>query len=174
MRLLVLIAVTWLVSGVESQTPADFSGRWTIETAPAEAAKGAPPARGDMGSGWGTTIAITQDAKAIVVESIVYSRYDLQPQPRFVYALDGSETRNTLMLGRGFQPQTSRTRWEGQRLAITTVHAFADPASGKPLTVEVTQTLSLESPTKLVVEATRAGVLGAKPSTTKTAYVKGG
>jgi hypothetical protein len=147
---------------IAAQAPADFSGQWKAETA----------STGDMGSGWGPTIAIAQDAKQLVVESIVYSRYDLQPQPRFVYALDGSESRNTVMLGRGLQTQTSRAGWDGHSLRITTVHTFADPASGKPLTIEVTQKLTLESSTRLVVEASRSAALGGPPSATRTVYTK--
>ena len=168
---LIAIAVSgWLAVGLESQTPTDFSGRWTLEPAPAA---GSSVASGDMGSGWGPTITITQDAKQLVVEPLVFTRYDLQPQPRFVYALDGSESRNTVMMGRGFQPQTSRARWEGQSLTIATVHSFADPMSGRPLTVDMTQKLSLESPNVLVVAATRSGALGGRSSTTRTVYTKG-
>jgi hypothetical protein len=36
----------------------------------------------------------------------------------------------------------------------------------------MTRRLTLESPTSLVVEVTRAGVLGGKPSVTKTTYRK--
>jgi hypothetical protein len=125
-----------------------------------------------MGSGWSTTIAITQDARQLVIESIVYTRSDLQPQPRFVYALDGSETRNTAMIGRGMQVQSSRAVWQGASLRITTAHTLPDPSTGKPLTMDVTQTLSLESPTRLVVDVTRAGVLGGPSSTTRTVYTK--
>jgi hypothetical protein len=175
MRPIVVTMASWLLAGVVSQAPTDFSGRWTVASAPAEATKGAPAAaRGDMGSGWGSTITITQDAKQLVVESIVYTRYDLQPQPRFVYALDGSETRNTVMMGRGLQLQSSRARWDGKNLSIVTVHGYADPVSGKPLTTEVTQTLTIESPTTLIVETARSGALGGRPSTTKTVYTKGG
>lgn len=156
------------------QVPADFSGRWTVETAPAASAPGGGrgAARGDMGSGWSSTIAITQDAKQLVVESIVFSRSDLQSQPRFVYALDGSETRNTVLMGRGPQLQSSRAKWDGARLQITTTHTFDDPATGKAVTMDVTQTLSLESPGRLVVDVTRGSVLGGKPSTTRTVYTK--
>ena len=168
---LVAIAVSgWLAVGLESQTPTDFSGRWTAEPAPVAEPSAA---RGDMGSGWGPTITITQDTKQLVVEPLVFTRYDLQPQPRFVYALDGSESRNTAMMGRGFQHQSSHARWEGQSLTIATVHSFADPASGQPLTVDVTQKLSLESPNTLVVDVTRSGALGGRPSTTRTVYTKG-
>jgi hypothetical protein len=96
---------------VSIQVPADFSGRWTVETASAASAPGGRgAARGDMGSGWSSTIAITQDLKQLVVESIVFSRSDLQAQPRFVYAFDGSETRNTVLVGRGPQLQSSRAQ----------------------------------------------------------------
>jgi hypothetical protein len=125
-----------------------------------------------MGSGWAPSIVITQDAKALVVEWVVFSRYDLQPQPRFVYALDGSETRNTIMMGRGLQVQTSRARWDGRSLTITTVHPFDDPRSRKPSAIDITQRISLESPTTLVVEVTRGGALGGGPSTTMTVYTR--
>jgi hypothetical protein len=55
---------------------------------------------------------------------------------------------------------------------ITTTHTLTDPVSGKPLTVDVKRRLTLESPTSLVVEVTRDGVLGGKPSTTRTTYRK--
>jgi hypothetical protein len=170
------LAAGCFAADIAAQATADFSGRWKVETkaeAPAvPGAAGAPPMRGDMGSGWGSTIAITQTASQLIVESILYSNYDLQPQPRFVYSLDGSETRNTMLMGRGSQEISSRARWEGSSLRITTVHTLADPSSGKPVTMDVTQTLSLSSPTTLVVDVTRAGVLGGQPSTTRTVYIK--
>jgi hypothetical protein len=168
------VAVLAVGAQAAIQAPADFSGRWTIEAATAEPAggRGRGAARGDMGSGWSPTITIAQNEKQLIVESIVYQRSDLQPQPRFVYALDGSETRNTVLMGRGAQVQSSRTKWDGNRLQITTSHTFADPATGKATTMDVTQTLSLESPNRLVVEVTRSGALGGQPSTTKTVYTK--
>jgi hypothetical protein len=38
--------------------------------------------------------------------------------------------------------------------------------------IEVKQTLSLQSPTSLIVETMRSGVMGGSPSTTQTAYRK--
>ncbi len=166
------------------QARPDFSGRWTSEpdpaTAPPPGQRGAGGggggqrgggARGDMGSGWGPTIAITQEAARLTVEYVFFSRGDLQPPLRFVYALDGSESQNSVMMGRGIQVQTSKTAWNGDRLVITTVHTFADPSS-RPQTQTVTQTVSLDSATSLVVETTRAGVMGGPPSTTRTVYRK--
>jgi hypothetical protein len=68
---------------------------------------------GDMGSGWGQTITITQDAGALTIETAFFSRGDLQPQIRYTYALDGSPTTIALAMGRGTQEETSRARWEG-------------------------------------------------------------
>ncbi len=157
----------------------DFSGRWVIEPVPgtsgsgAGAARTAPTvARGNMGSGWGPDIAITQDANRLTVEYPFFARYDMQGPLRFVYALDGSETINSVMMGRGLQKQPSRTSWDGDKLVITTVHGFAHPTTGKIMSAEVKQSLYLESPTSLLVETTRAAILGGPPSITRTIYKK--
>jgi hypothetical protein len=125
-----------------------------------------------MGSGWGSNITITQDAAKLTVEYAFFGRGDMQPPLKFVYALDGSETRNSVMMGRGIQPSTSKAAWQGDTLVITTMHAFTGPDSGKPSALEVKQVLSLESPASLVVETTRGGVMGGPPSTTRTVYRK--
>ena len=96
----------------------------------------------------------------------------MQPPLKFVYALDGSESKNSVMMGRGIQVQTSKTTWDGDKLIITTVHTFENPADSQPMKIEVKQTLALESPTALIVETTRSSVLGGPPSTTRTAYRK--
>jgi hypothetical protein len=75
-------------------------------------------------------------------------------------------------MGRGMQSQTARAKWDGDKLIITTTHTLTDPATGKPVPADVTQTLTLESPTSLIVETTRAGVLGAAATSTKAAYRK--
>ena len=186
-------AVLVCAVAVAATPQTDFSGRWTTDPDPAvQAAAGGPggtgpqrgagapggpgggrgAARGDMGSGWGPTITITQDAGRLTVEYAFFARGDMQPPLRFVYALDGSETKNTVMMGHGMQTQISRTKWDGAKLVITTRHSFVDPVTSKPATTEITQALSLESSTSLVVEATRAGVGGGPATTTKTTYRK--
>jgi hypothetical protein len=162
-----------------AQPPADFSGRWTLD-APAIAATAAVPgtpaaaaAPGDMGSGWGSTITIAQDATRLRVEYTAFSRYDLQPPLTFTYPLDGSVTRNTVLLGRGEQIESSRARWEGRTLILTTTFDVADRRAGKPFTMELTRTLTLESPTTLIVQVNRAGVLGGPASSTRSVYRKG-
>ena len=172
-RWLVAIAIVAGLPGAAlAQPPADFAGRWSlvVEPVPTGAAAQAATLRGDLGSGWGPTLVITQDAAQLVVESVVFSAYDLQPQPRFVYALDGSETRHTLMLGRGIQRQESRAAWDGNRLRLTTTYHAVDPSAGRTFVTEVTQRLSLESPTTLVIETTRGAP--STGATTRTVYAK--
>ena len=167
-----------LVARPRAQPAADFSGKWTLD-APAIASTPAVPgtpaaaaAPGDMGSGWGPVITLAQDAQRLTVEYPFFSRYDLQPPLTFTFPLDGSEGRNSVNLGRGEQVELSRARWDGQALVIVTTLEVAERAAGKPFRVELTRKLWLESPTTLVVEVTRAGVLGGPASTTRSVYRK--
>ncbi|MEX1184747.1 MAG: hypothetical protein WEF86_16190 [Gemmatimonadota bacterium] len=176
------LAFVFLAGSAAAQAKPDFSGSWTSEpeaTSPDRAAGaarggggagGGAGATGDMGSGWGSTITIAQTADSLVVEYMFFTRGDMQPPLRFAYALDGSETANTVMMGRGMQVQRSKSAWDGERLVITTLHAFPGPEDGRPMTSEVKQILSLESPSSLVIAATRSGVLGGPPSATRTLY----
>src|SRR5262245_60802564 len=168
---IIVSIVGWLALALP-QAPADFSGRWTMATEPVPTGPAAASARGDLGSGWGPTVVITQDARQLVVETVRYSTYDMQPQPKFVYALNGAQSFNAAMMGRGMQEQSSRAAWQGAALVITTTHRVADPSSGTPAQFTVTQKLSLESPTSLVVEATRSGAFGGRGSTTRAVYTK--
>jgi hypothetical protein len=161
-----------------AQARPDFSGRWTsvppdsVVQAPRGGRGGRGGRAGDLGSGWGNTITIAQDANRLTVEYAFFTRGDMQPPLRFVYALDGSETKNSVMMGRGIQVQTSKTAWNGEQLVITTLHTFENPQNGQPAPIEVKQTLTLESPASLIVETTRSGVMGGPPSTTRTTYRK--
>jgi len=161
------------------QPTPDFSGRWTLDApavATTPAVPGTPAAAatpGDMGSGWGSPLTITQDATRLSVEYAFFSRYELQPPLKFTYPLDGSVGRNAVMMGRGEQIESSKTQWNGQTLVIITTFDVVDRAAGKPFTVAMTRNLSLESPTTLIVEVTRPGVLGGPASTTRSIYRKG-
>src|SRR5574342_633487 len=141
----VALSLSLLLAILPAQPPADFSGRWTLD-APAipstPAVPGTPAvaaAPGDMGSGWGSTITITQDTRQLRVEYTIFSRYDLQPPLTFTYPLDGSVGRNTVMMGRGQQIESSRARWSGQALIIVTRFEIADRGAGKPFTTELTR-----------------------------------
>lgn len=176
---LVTLSLAFVLVAVPSAQPAaDFSGRWTLEapviasTPPVPGSPAVAASAGDMGSGWGPILAITQDAARLRVEYAVFSRYDLQRPLTFTYALDGSESRNIVMMGRGEQAESSQARWSGATLVITTSSQVVDRGAGKPFTTEVTRKLWLESPTTLIVEVTRAGALGGPPSTTRAVYRK--
>jgi hypothetical protein len=156
------------------QSP-DFCGHGVggASAAPRPAPGAPPPApRGDMGSGWGDPVTITQTASELVVEQPIFSRYDLQPPLRFVFRLDGQESRNTVMAGHETQTRTSRASWEGQTLVIVTSFPWIDPDSGKPFTTLVTQRLTLESPTQLLIEVVRSGVLGGRETRSQTLFLK--
>jgi hypothetical protein len=169
-----LVAAGFLAGNAHAQERPDFTGEWTIAAEPSGQQpgprQGAPPA--EFGSGWGRTITVEQDAHALTVLWPFYTRGDLQPPLRFVYSLDGSSTTNTVLMGRGMQDQVSRVSWEGADLVITTVHEFEHPQNGQRTTHEVTRTLSLESPTSLVVEATISGALGGPPTTSRAVYTR--
>ncbi|NOT58953.1 MAG: hypothetical protein HOP19_01885 [Acidobacteria bacterium] len=159
------LVIVLLCASSTAQSKPDFSGRWTSEPE-------AKAPTGDLGSGWGSNLSIKQANNRLTVEYPFFARGDMQPPLRFVYALDGTETKNSVMMGRGIQVQTSKAAWEGDKLVITTTHSYENPVDGQPLKVEVKQTLTLASPTSLVVETARSGVLGGPPSTTRTIYRK--
>jgi hypothetical protein len=176
-------AIGIFAGSLAAQARPDLSGRWTTEperTAEAgrgqgQAGAGPGAARGrgrtgDLGSGWGPTITITQDANHLTVEYMFFERRDMQPPLSLLYALDGSETRASLMMGRGIQVQASTAAWVGDRLVITTRHSFTNPETGQPMTSGLRRTLSLETPDSLVVLTLRDGVLGGPSSTTRTVY----
>ena len=166
-----------LTIALRAQMP-DFSGTWTLDTPPiatTPAVPGTPAAAaapGDMGSGWGSTITIAQTAQRLTVEYAFFSRYDLQPPLKFVYRLDGSESRNTVMAGHETQTRVSRAAWAGQTVSIVTIYPGIDPDSGKPFSTEVTQHLSLAAPGQLVIETLRRGVLGGRDITTRTVFTR--
>lgn len=175
-----IVVVASLITTISraQQPPVDFSGSWTLvppaiaTTAAVPGTPAAAAAPGDMGSGWGSPLTITQDARRLTVEYVFFSRYDLQPPLTFVYPLDGSEGRNVVSMGRGEQVETSTARWDRQALIISTVHRIDDRAVGKPITMTLTRRLSLESPATLIVDVTRDGVLGGPSTTTRSTYRK--
>jgi hypothetical protein len=123
---------------------------------------------GSMGTGWGSPITIRQDAIALVVEYVHFSAYDLQPPIRLTYALDGSDSRNTVMIGHTTSPQRSRAAWRNRTLVITT--EVPGPEPGRR--VQVRQSLTLDSPDTLRIETVREGLDGATPSVTRATYAK--
>lgn len=175
-----LVAATPLLVlvSVAVQKPVDFSGTWSVAptTRAAGVAKGsAPPAlsaQGDMGSGWGSEITITQDDASLTVVYTYFHPRDMHPPFTFRYPLNGSAVTHTVNMGRGPQEQHSKALWVGATIHIATQHRFANPADGPPMTADMSQVLSLESPDTLIIETTRPGLAGGAPSTTRTVYRK--
>jgi hypothetical protein len=161
-----------------AQHPPDFTGVWTLvdstDARPAVASRGdASFRRGDMGSGWGSPLTITQAGGRLTVQYPFFTAYDLQPPLRYVFALDGSESVNVVMIGHASSEQRSRVTWEGQALVITTRYPAPDPGAAPRAPVEVRQSLTLAAPDTLVVETTRLGFAGGAATTTKTVYRRG-
>jgi hypothetical protein len=127
-----------------------------------------------MGSGWGPTVTIRQTPTSLTVEYPFFARGDMQPPLSFKYSLDGAPSRNSVMMGRGTQSQTSTATWQADKVVITTTYPFVDASTGRMANAEVVQTLSLEAPGSLVVETLRRGVLGGPDSTARVVYKKAG
>lgn len=116
--------------------------------------------------------AITRHPDRLIVEYQFFSAYDLQPRIRFTFALDGSESRNTVMIGHASVEHRSTVAWSGDTLIIrTTVPAPAGP-DGRLRAAELRQALSLDSTGVLTVEATRFAATGAVAGTTRTTYTR--
>src|SRR5688572_19163962 len=130
-----------LAMPLSAQQAPDFSGQWQRADS------------NDIGSGWGDVITVTQEGSRLQVEYTLFARDDRQPPLRFVYDLEGRETRNSFMTGRGVQMQTSRAKLVGGNLEITTLHELV--AEGRAVQSEVRQVPPLESPATLVLSVTR-------------------
>jgi hypothetical protein len=93
-----------LATPLSAQQVPNFSGQWQRADA------------NDIGSCWGDVITVTQEGARLQVEYALYEPNDRQPPLRFVYDLEGRETHNDFMMGRGVQMQTSRVMLVGESL----------------------------------------------------------
>lgn len=175
---LLLAIFVWGIVAIHAtaQERPDFTGTWTVP--PVSPVAAGTQSTGSLGSGWGAGFTLRQDADTLVLERVFFARADLQPAMKLRFALDGSETRNKVLMGRGEQVQSSTCAWDGVKLVITTLHHVLDAKEGKTITSEVVRTLSLQRPPfgrsawppSLVVETVRSGALGGPPSTMRTVY----
>ena len=160
------------VSSAGAQTRPDFSGDWVRNDSAEQrsvATVGDASFRvGNMGSGWGSPLTIRQDTNRLTVEYAFFGTYDLQPKLSLSFALDGSESRNSIMLSHAESVLRSRATWRDSTLVITTTYPAPAGVSGG---TEVRQVLMLQSPTSLVLETTRSGGSGAS-QTLRTTYTK--
>ena len=170
-----LLSVAGWVSASHAQRP-DLSGEWvradSIGGRAVASVGDASFRRGDMGSGWGAMLTLAQRADSLVVQYDFFTAYDLQPRVRLAYALDGSESRNRVMIGHAESLQRSRVAWQGNTLVITTLHPTPGDADGRATSAEVRQVLSLDAAGSLIVETTRVGIRGAPTTATRTVYTK--
>tara|TARA_R110002073_G_scaffold72537_1_gene177733 strand:+ start:775087 stop:776994 length:1908 start_codon:yes stop_codon:yes gene_type:complete len=159
----------------------NFSGTWTTSMSKMPSIKKGPTPEliPTLGSGWGDEISMIHSDNQLEVERILFETKDIQPPFRYRYALDGSETKHKLPMGRTWPEPVSTTKWDGNRLVITTNYPFKNPQNGVWMTGKTIQTLWMQyakaSPWEhsLVVETTRVGILGGISSTNRTVYYKG-
>lgn len=159
----------------------DFSGTWSTAVLHRVSVinRTDEPVIPTLGSGWGDKISIKHTPDELDVERVVFIPRDFQQLVRYRFALNNSVSKNNVLTGREQKPITSTTRWEENRLVITSTYPFKDTKTGKWLTSKMTQTLWLEPPTitpwepTLIVETTREGLMGGLTSTNRTVYTKG-
>lgn len=159
----------------------NFSGSWstTVVSSAPLTGKFPPPPVPTLGSGWGDRISIVHTADRLEVERVVFLPREIQPLVRYRFALDGSETKNAVTMGRTGPAPTSTANWDGGRLVITTRYPFQNSKNGAWLTCEVTQTMWLQPARgtpwepSLVVETTRGEALDGPSSTNRTVYSRG-
>ena len=154
---LVLAASTAL-----AQDKPNFSGSWTRVVDPNAPAPTGRGGRGGGRGGLGAAATLAQDDKTLTI-----TRTTQAGETKTVYNLDGSDSKNTMMMGGNQMEQVSKAMWEGSKLVVTTNYEF----NGNPITT--TQSFTLDASGQLVVEATAPGRGGGAPVTTTVTYKKG-
>jgi hypothetical protein len=159
----------------------DFSGTWStrevLSSPPRRGIKPEPVAT--LGSGWGDEISIVHHSDTLEVERVIFVPREIQPPVRYRFDLKGSVTENRINVGRSGPLPVSRTRWDGNRLEITTLYSHKNPKNDQLMKSKVTQTLWLQPATgtpwepALVVETTRHTGTDGRSSTNRTIYSKG-
>ena len=153
--LLISVLIGSAFASASAQARPDFSGEWIRADSGEQrivATVGDAGFRvGTAGSGWGSPLTLRQQANQLVVEYAFFGTYDLQPKLNFTFTLDGSESRNAVMIGHAESVSRSRAAWRGDTLVITT--RYAAPAGATEAIIR--QAISLSSPTSLVIETTR-------------------
>jgi hypothetical protein len=148
--LFVCVAPLWALAVAPSaQGRPNFTGEW-IATSTAGDATARPFFAGTDRNGHMT---IAQDARTLVIAWVSYSRSHQPVQA--VANLDGSERRFVDRNSVEPQERTTRARWVGAQLIVTTTWAGRGPGTSSPSPVETDETLSFESAATLKVRVTR-------------------
>lgn len=161
------LAVLIVVASAARAQSSGFSATWirVVDSAiarPTVAAVGDAAFRvGDMGSGWGTPLTVTQRPDSLIVEYVFFAPYDLQPPVRMAYAANGAESVNDVILSHATTRVRGRATQSADAIVITDVYP-----SPTGQATEVRRTLTLESPTTLVVEVARG------TNRTRTSYTR--
>ena len=159
--LLSAVGLLFAATEVSAQDKPSFAGKWTL-VANQGGGGGGGGGRGGGRGGLGAEATIAQDETTLTI-----TRASQAGETKAVFKLDGTESKNT-MTGRGGATieQTSKARWEGSKLIITTTTPMGEN------TIESTMALSLDADGVLVVETTGAGRGGGAPTTVTRRYPK--
>lgn len=106
--------VAMLTATLLAQAP-NFAGKWTRDAVKTAAAAAAAGRTGGAGGG---NMTITQDARQLVITRLVQ-----EMEEKAIYNLDGSVSRNKLLVGGGWAEVTSTATWDGATLALSTAQA---------------------------------------------------
>ena len=142
MRLTVCLVALVAANAPTSQIKPDFSGVWTFSV-PSSAQPG-PPTPAFQRTWTGDPVTITQTTTSLTVE---YTSNSRAHQPvKLVYNLDGTE-RTNVDKNSLYPEQKSHAVWRGAALVLTII--VPRLLNGEPDPVEITEILSLESPTSM-------------------------
>jgi hypothetical protein len=144
---------------VFAQAKPNFAGKWTL--VPDPNAQPAAGGRGRGGGGLGNEFNATQNDKTLTV----VTNNPQMGEIKATYNLDGSETKNPITFNGNTVERTSKAKWDGNKLVLTTTTNFNGNAA------ETTQAWTLDASGSLLVETTSN--FGGNPTTTKATYKKG-
>jgi hypothetical protein len=158
----------------------NFSGTWsTTDVSTVSAINRTDKQKvATLGSGWGEKISILHHSNNLDIERVVFTPRELQPTVSYHFTIESS-TENNINTGRSQKPVVSTTKWQENRLIITSLFPIQDPNRGVWQNSKMTQTLWLEAATNapwepnLIVETKRESILGGFTSTNRTVYSRG-
>ena len=135
-----------------------FAGRWTVVADPGQAG-GSPSAF--FG---GRDFTVTQDDKKLAIARTVPAEASQYPGAKSTFNLDGSESKNSTLIGGQTIELISTATWDGPKLVIVTKY------SAQGMAVQQTDTWSLDKSGNLKVDQqrTQAG----RPSAGSWTYKK--
>ena len=145
-----VVALSLLALAAFAQAQPNFAGEWIATSRVGDAEAGGF----SVLSGGDGHMTITQDATTLAVAWVSFGRSHKPVQS--LVNLDGSERRYIDRNSVEPQERSTRARWQGTQLVITTQWAgYKGVDIPVPTPVEVEETLSLESTSTLKVSVTR-------------------